>query len=737
MSVGALALLLTSVVAANPATSAPKTLVVWHSYREAEEKALAELVDRFDAEHPEYKVELLSIPNDAYPSKLTSAIPTGHGPDLFIYPHERIGGWAREGYLAPMDKELESLKNEFTPGEMDAVRFEGHAYGLPLALKSVALFYNKKLVPKPPETTDELVRIAQEQTDAEHGRYGLIYQDGDFYFHAAWLFGFGGTLFQEPGHHVVIDTPEARSAMSFVRELAREKHVIPEEPSSTLVTSLFDSGQVAMVINGPWFVGEIHGVDYGVASLPTVSATGKPMAPFLTVESALISSYAREPEGARLLARALVSTDSAIERAVVGRQVVATRSAYQDPRVRDDAVLSAFSAQAERAVPMDNTPDMESVWEPEKRALASVMGGSLSPEDALAQAQRRLNASIRPPPEARSPTGYVIGALALAAFVISATSSRRRSAKAKGPAFPVSAAFDVGARAYAYVLPAASGLLVLVFIPFAAGLGLSFFHHHEGHYTFVGLQNFWDILGSRDYLITEPMNFYFTLAVTLLWTVCNVTLHVSIGLVLALVLKDPLLKLKGIYRVLLIVPWAVPNYITALIWKGMFHRQFGAVSALLSAMGIKPISWFTHFSTAFAANVVTNTWLGFPFMMVVTLGALQSIPQDLYEAAEVDGASRWAQFRHITLPLLRPALLPAIILGSVWSFNMFNIIYLVSGGEPGGSTDILVSEAYRWAFERHEQYGFAAAYSTLIFLFLLGYSAITRRVGKDETVEAA
>src|ERR1044072_5122153 len=129
----------------------------------------------------------------------------------------------------------------------------------------------------------------------------------------------------------------------------------------------------------------------------------------------------------------------------------------------------------------------------------------------------------------------------------------------------------------------------------------------------------------------------------------------------------------------------------------MFHRQFGAINGILAWFGVEPISWFTHFSTSFAANVATNTWLGFPFMMVVALGALQSIPTDLYEAAQVDGASRWTQFRRITLPLLRPALLPSIILGSVWTFNMFNIIYLVSGGEPGGSTGLPVSEAYRWA----------------------------------------
>ncbi len=284
--------------------------------------------------------------------------------------------------------------------------------------------------------------------------------------------------------------------------------------------------------------------------------------------------------------------------------------------------------------------------------------------------------------------------------------------------------------AYAYIVPAALGMIVLVLLPFMVGLVLGFFNHCDGRYEWVGLGNFAEILSGGGTSITDPLNFWFTLAVTLLWTTLNVFLHVTFGLALALLLKDPLLRGKGIYRVLLIIPWAVPNYITALMWKGMFHQQFGAVNQLLGVFGLEGVSWFSHFWSAFTANVVTNTWLGFPFMMVVALGALQSIPSDLYEAAEVDGASKWYQFSRITLPLLKPALLPAVILGSIWTFNQFNIIYLVSGGEPAGSTDILITEAYRWAFIRHERYGLAAAYATLIFLILLGYTLITNRISR-------
>jgi arabinogalactan oligomer/maltooligosaccharide transport system permease protein len=221
-------------------------------------------------------------------------------------------------------------------------------------------------------------------------------------------------------------------------------------------------------------------------------------------------------------------------------------------------------------------------------------------------------------------------------------------------------------------------------------------------------------------------SFYLVLIVTVVWTLLNVAFHLGLGLTAGLLLSQPLLKMRAFYRVLLIIPWAVPNYVTALAWKGMFHRQFGAVTGFIElandtlGTGIEPISWFAQFSTAFTANVATNVWLGFPFMMVVTIGALTGVPKDVLEAAEVDGASRWQRLTKITLPMIRPTLMPAITLGAIWTFNMFNVVFLVSGGDPDGTTDILVSEAYRWAFTREAQYGYAAAYAVLIFVLLMG-----------------
>ncbi|SEM80924.1 arabinogalactan oligomer / maltooligosaccharide transport system permease protein [Stigmatella aurantiaca] len=296
-------------------------------------------------------------------------------------------------------------------------------------------------------------------------------------------------------------------------------------------------------------------------------------------------------------------------------------------------------------------------------------------------------------------------------------------------------------QAYAYIAPAMLGMLVLIFFPFFYGITLSFtdanlYNSNQALADiWIGLRNYQDILGDfsiahrgeEGQWVFNYLNFYWTLMFTVVWTVTNVTIGVTVGLTLALILNTPKLALRPIYRVLLILPWAMPNYITALIWKGMFHQQFGVVNHVIRMFGGQGLSWFESPFTSFFTALATNGWLSFPFMMVVSLGALQSIPAELYEAARVDGASRWEQFRAITLPSLKPALMPAVILSVVWTFNMFNIIFLVTEGEPGNSTEILVTQAYKYAFQRY-RYGYAAAYSTVIFGILLLYSVVQNRI---------
>ena len=364
--------------------------------------------------------------------------------------------------------------------------------------------------------------------------------------------------------------------------------------------------------------------------------------------------------------------------------------------------------------------------------LRSVQGNNKNIDvmSALAEAQSRVSMLKPPPVEAGNP--WVLITIILGIIAILCILGIRAYKKHKASNIE----YTDNKTAAAFVAPAIIGMIVLVFLPFIIGAFLSFYAYENGEFTYVGLQNFARLFSSDQASFLDSMSIYFTFVVTVLWTMTNVALHVGIGMCLALLLREPWLKLKGVYRVLLIVPWAMPNYITALIWRGMFDHNFGAINSLLETLGLDRVEWYNEFLTSFAANLTTNTWLGFPFMMVVTLGALQAIPRDLEDAAAVDGASAWQRFRHVTFPLLKPALMPSVVLGSIWTFNAFNIIYLVSKGSPDGSTEILVSEAYKWAFERQYQYGYAAAYAMVVFVILVLYSKLTQLVLNDNTVEA-
>jgi arabinogalactan oligomer/maltooligosaccharide transport system permease protein len=681
-------------------------VVVWHAWMGAEEAGLVAAAQRFEAGGGG-RVSLVAVPFGVFDAKIETAIPRGNGPDVVIAGHGGLGKWARMGLFDPVDDLVIAPQ---MPVAEEAMRWEGARYGVPLAYKTLVLLYDPAQVAAPPKTTDELVALARSL--AGEGRYGLAYEAGAAFYHAPFMHGFGAAMWQD-GALSRLDTPAHAGALGLSARLAA---LGPTRPSSERIGQLYREGKAAMVISGPWFVADL-GRPIAAAPLPIVSETGQPARPYLTVDGAYVT---RGPntDAARAFVSFLAGEASAIVRRDVGGQAVTTLGVSAD-----DPVRTALAAQAAVAVPMPSDPKALMAWEPLNKALRQTQRGAASPEGAAAEAQAWLELLTRPPPEPASPTPYLMLVGVLGLLAVGRVAQRLSSVELRG---------QIAAHRadYLWVAPAALAVLVLVVAPFLVGATVSLFAHYEGSWTFVGLRHFADIVLSRDWPITSPMSFPFTLAVTVLWTITNVFLHVTIGVALALVLREPWVRLRAVWRVLLIVPWAVPSYITALIWRTMFDAQYGAINAVLSLVLGHPVEldWFARFSTAFAANLVTNTWLGFPFMMVIALGAMQSIPRELEEAALIDGAGYFTRLRHVLWPLLRPAMLPAVVLGSVWTFNMFNVIYLVSGGEPDGATEILISEAWRWAFSRGNRYGYAAAYAVVIFGVLFVYSRFTNRL---------
>lgn len=267
---------------------------------------------------------------------------------------------------------------------------------------------------------------------------------------------------------------------------------------------------------------------------------------------------------------------------------------------------------------------------------------------------------------------------------------------------------------YLLLVPAALVMVVVVFFPLLYNVWLSFRNMSLAHFLdhrFIGLEQYRRVFA-------DPA-LYAMLARSLVWTTVNLFFHALFGVALALLLNGAV-KGKAIFRALLILPWAMPQYISALTWRGMFNTEYGAINLMIKQwLHLPGIPWQTDPFWAFVAPIIVNIWLGFPFIMVVTLGGLSAIPVHLYEAADLDGATWWQKFRNVTWPQLTPVLAPALILGTVWTFNNLNVIWLVSrGGQPGDRTHILVTYLYKVAFS-YSRYSFSAAFSVIVLLLLL------------------
>jgi arabinogalactan oligomer/maltooligosaccharide transport system permease protein len=277
--------------------------------------------------------------------------------------------------------------------------------------------------------------------------------------------------------------------------------------------------------------------------------------------------------------------------------------------------------------------------------------------------------------------------------------------------------------AYAYILPA------LVFIIFATGVGVVYtvymsFTNFDGlehfeHWSWVGLHNYTDVLFGTDY-----STFVKVMSWTFVFAFVTMALSYIVGLLLALLLDDKNIRERNIYRTLLIIPWALPGAIAILAWNGILNTDFGYLNSFLIDIGLPKVEWLTSPNWARFSVLFVNTWFGFPFMMTACLGALQSVPDELDEAAQIDGASRVARFRFVKLPFLRSVTVPLLIGNFAFQFGNFSIIYLLTTGGPrtpgsdAGATDIGISYAYRLTLTT-QRFAVAAAYGVVLF-FIIG-----------------
>lgn len=247
---------------------------------------------------------------------------------------------------------------------------------------------------------------------------------------------------------------------------------------------------------------------------------------------------------------------------------------------------------------------------------------------------------------------------------------------------------------------------------------------HWNNYSFVGLRNYLDALLVLDSGLLPA------LLMTVLWTAVNMVLQLVIAFVIASLLNTKGLVLKNIYKTFLIFPWAMPGYVSILLWKtGIYNSQFGLLNQWLLKAGMEPVRWLNSNVSAFICCTAVNLWLALPFMMTIMDGAFQSIDRSFYESALLDGADWFQKTFYITIPMIRPIIGPSVVITVFTTFKQFDVIYLLTqqvGAKTGSDIHTIMTYAYEKAFVTNN-YGYSSAVSVLIFLMLIGFTVFTNR----------
>ncbi|QOR67518.1 extracellular solute-binding protein [Cytobacillus suaedae] len=373
----------------------PEKLTMWVNDEEKQKAAITEMVKSF-TEETGIQVEVTPISMLDQVKNLALDAPAGKGPDLFFQPHDRIGDIVTQGLAEPL-----TLDNtgDYSETAIDAVTFDGDIYGVPQVVETYGVFYNKDLTPEAPETMEELMAIAAEQTNAAEEKYGFLMEAANFYFVYPFFAGYGGYVFnKENGAYDAADIGLANEGAVKGGELIQSwftNGYIPKEITGDIMNGLFTGGKVATVITGPWNIAPYRdalGDKLATAPLPLLENGEHPKS-FVGVKSWMVSSYSENIEWATKLAQHLTNTENSMYYYENAGEMPANQAALTDEKITGDPLMSGFAAQIAFGEPMPSIPQMQQVWEPMGNALQFIANGD-NVQEVLEEAVQTIKDNI-------------------------------------------------------------------------------------------------------------------------------------------------------------------------------------------------------------------------------------------------------------------------------------------------------------------------------------------------------
>jgi multiple sugar transport system permease protein len=693
----------------------------------------------FEHLHPNIHIVYEPNPGRQYEEKILTGLAANEPPDVFLLDSKLIPTFTDKKVLLDLTPFIQKLAIDTTQWFSDVLAIARRGTGLyafPKGFTSLMIFYNKELFdkagiayPKNDWTWDDYLRIAQHLTldlngDGKPDQYGTAFTNYYFYW-IPWVWTGGGDVVSPDGLRATgyLNSAASESALHFLINLRSKYHVAPDvgtwvqAEKTGMNYQLFANGKIATITDGHWRMPrflkylEKGTLKIGVAPLPRFPNGQKVNVMYESGWCVPVNT--KHPEEAAALAAFMAGGTAARIRSAQNLEIPAVISAANEMVAKDKTGM-------ERAF-VDEIPYCRQPWgsrierfsEVEwtlQDAVDDVMVNGKPMHETMTRYAKRIDKELENI-RAQTSSGFepiqnhaviieFLAGVSALAFIACLILYRRAKERERAET----------ATALGFLTPSLIHLVVFIATPivFAAYLSTHRWDIVVPDTPFVGLANFKE-------MFSDP-TFWNALKNTVVYTL-NVPLGMILALAVALMLNRNLRGL-GFLRTLYFLPSVTSFVAIALVWMWIYHPTFGAANFLLNLLGLPPLQWLNSTQTAMLSVIIFSVWLGLGYQMVIFLAGLQGIPEDLYDAARIDGTNNWNQFWRITLPLLKPTTFFILVTSLIGSFQVFTSIYVMTAGGPVGSTDVIVYHIYQAAWEQLRM-GYASAMSWVLFVIIM------------------
>jgi len=711
------------------AASEKITLTLWEF--SASEQLLRSLLKQFEATHPNITVNVQQLSWEHGLEKIVVSIAAGNAPDVVELGTDWVSKFVDAKLLEDLTQETADLRESYFLWE--SVTANDRIYGVPWLAGTRLLFYNRDLFrqagldpERPPKTWKELLEAAQKIHDPKKGIYGFSLFVGEPYspwqefFPFAW--GNGATLLSKDQRRCLIDEPPMVEALSFYQKL--KPYSLVDRQSQ--VNTLFANGKVGMQISGAWnfrliprLNPELH---FGVALLPKPAADRGMSAAFAGGEILTLLKHSPHPHEAMALIRFLINEENTIEVVKLQQNVLPTfKNALRHPYFQNHPYQKLFFEQMKSAVAPPLHPSWFEIQEILTQAIEEAIIQNVPPERVLGLARKRIDTLLAGEKKYRRLNDRIMTAL-LAGGLILMIGFLFLKWK-KRPRLPSQTALRNSFSTLFFLSPWLVIFFVFTLYPLLYSIVISFSRYDllSGTITFSGIQNYQELLKDRE--------FHNALWHTLFFAVGTTPFTLLLALVTAILIHRKI-PLKNVFQAGLFLPVSTSVIVIATLFTYLYSPE-GPLNTLLDQAGLpKPDpSFLVHPQWALPSMMAMNIWASFGYYMILILAGLQAIPDSLYEAAAIDGASEWERLIHITLPQLRPILLFVVMINTIYSLQVFPEVLTMTQGGPLGATRTVVYHLYETGFRKFH-IGLASAIGYLLFLITMMFSLGEMRLFK-------